>query len=981
MKKVKSDQFTTLLIIIAIFLITACLLTFNVISLPSLVIGDNFYWTSQNIQDILGPRIIRETYLGDIAVVSTFKSGFIFPISYFFSMLNLPISIIFPFMFYFLSMISFYSLTKEFIHNKIFRILISVLYVINPVTPYYFSSLLNAFVIIFLPLILKFFMKSLTFIESSPSPQTNKHFICASIFSALAVSAHEQFFLSYCLLFCFLLVTFTFYWIQKYQLEWLSIRKYFINIIAFFVVFIVINIPLFLSLYNLQSAPLSTYFSGRFNDFFSNIQYTYSTVNPLTLFRFGGDAGTGLGTSGWYDVNSLTNVFGYTTLILFSISIYLTFKNKNNSSKRIFAIMNILLFFLTFTILLFMQILSTNSDLAKLFFNFLLQSWESPSKLRILLILSALTTILVFFQKIENCSFEKRKILTGIIVMPILFSTIVYNSPWLVNYLGETPLQEVADNLEWGELYDSRYAEMSKLLSEEFSDSRGIILPYTHKTELYAPPKYRLLQLVSTINQEITKFTKLENISWSKLLGSLSIKYVVIEDDFEFGPELIFPKMEKNELIIILDEIKNSQEFKIIRKANNFTIFENTNFLPEVYSTSNFVFYDEINTIKYAMQFLDFNSLPVSLPFEVQNQNLVIPAPVNEDVFELFAFSLSNDISNSDLNVTMIHNGEEVVLTMAKINEIDDIDVYYSKQLLSSGDQIGNSFLDSLTLEKQIQELILNSSKYALGSFCDFKMDFTVKVFSRGELDNLAPNVIFGVGEKEYLLFFHDDGYVELGISKNNTYISFFNQIVGFCLQDEHDSIDVTISRNLDQIQVYINEEFITSFSLGSKTVDLSFASEQSIYVFSNITINNKKTFNFVAINNASNLNQFEVLYNSPTSSSLNVKNPETVFCVVSQYLFTDLSKVTIGSSVKTQANNFFSGWLINGKEINSEQINIKIETERENFTVYVTIFSVIATYILLFYFITPLNKIFLSPLLTSFMRLRQKFRKEMLFE
>ena len=153
-----------------IFLGITIFLTFNVLSLPSLVVGDNFYWSRSTVTDLLGPQIVHQSYLGDISILSTFKNGFLFPLAFILNSFHLPITLIYPFLFYFLSMISFYFLSAEFLKRKYMRIIVSTIYVINPVIPYYFASLLYSFVLVFLPLVLKFFIRTLRQIDQQPGP-------------------------------------------------------------------------------------------------------------------------------------------------------------------------------------------------------------------------------------------------------------------------------------------------------------------------------------------------------------------------------------------------------------------------------------------------------------------------------------------------------------------------------------------------------------------------------------------------------------------------------------------------------------------------------------------------------------------------------------------------------------------------------------------------------------------------------------------
>jgi hypothetical protein len=106
-------------LVLFVFLGLTLFLTYQIITLPSLVIGDNFNWTPSNVLDILGPKIIRESYMGDIAVVSTFKTGFLFPLTFIVTSLNLPSTLVYPAFFYFLSMLSFYFLSKEFLSSQV----------------------------------------------------------------------------------------------------------------------------------------------------------------------------------------------------------------------------------------------------------------------------------------------------------------------------------------------------------------------------------------------------------------------------------------------------------------------------------------------------------------------------------------------------------------------------------------------------------------------------------------------------------------------------------------------------------------------------------------------------------------------------------------------------------------------------------------------------------------------------------------------
>ena len=130
-----------------------------------------------------------------------------------------------------------------------------------------------------------------------------------------------------------------------------------------------------------------------------------------------------------------------------------------------------------------------------------LKTWETPIKLRVIMLISVLTTVFWFFGMIEFSAIRgKRKFFVGLALTLLIVGTVVYNSPWLINYAGKTTLQEVSDSLNWGGLYNQTYVNAASQLEQQFQNQRGIILPYTHKAELYADPNSRIFQLVSSVN-------------------------------------------------------------------------------------------------------------------------------------------------------------------------------------------------------------------------------------------------------------------------------------------------------------------------------------------------------------------------------------------------------------------------------------------------------------------------------------------------
>ena len=600
---------------VTIFIVVALALTFNVISLPALVIGDNFNWTLQNIVDITGPKTIRESYMGDIAVFSTFKTGFLFPITYAIVFLTLPSTIVYPFLFYFLAMLSFYFLAKEFLKNNLLIILLSILYVVNPVTPYYFASLINAFSLVILPLGFKFFVRTLRDAqETSNQKKILKNLAITVFFLSLAVSANEQFILSIALILTLMVATLAVMQFKKRPNFWTFGKSLLVNLLVIAAVFCIVNAPLFVSTVNFQKAAWSSYFQGPSTArFFTTIDYTYGSADFATLLRFGGDSGTGFGQNSWYDSNIFTNIFGYTLFILFVASIVLLFLKKESLKKdRTFFVYVAVLFVVSFALLLLIKALPTLLGSVGASLDTLLKTWENPSKLRVVLLISALVTALVFFGKLEASAPRTRnKILTYSIVLLVALSTIAYNSPWLIDYAGQTTLKGISDANHWDGLYQQEIASVTDALDYQRSNQRAIILPYTHATELYASPGSRLFQIVSQVDEVVSRLIPEDNVQWSKTLGMLSIKSVAVKSSISSNGSLIFPNVAESDLSETLSSIKNDAGFSAVSQVGDYQILNNRNALPMIYASSHYVFYDDIGTLKYSFNYVNFDDLPI----------------------------------------------------------------------------------------------------------------------------------------------------------------------------------------------------------------------------------------------------------------------------------------------------------------------------------------------------------------------------------
>ena len=949
-------------IVAAVLLIVCFFLTYNILPLPSLVIGDNYYWTKQNVVDVLGPTVIRESYLGDIVVLSTFKNGFLFPLSYLLSALNIPLTLIYPFLFYFLSMLSFYAFSTEFLTKKFWCLVVSAMYVINPITPYYFTSMLYAFALVFLPLALKFFIRTLREIGRQPKPSyASRNFMISAMFLSLSVSAHEQFFLSAAVISIYLILTFIVICLRRYGRTRYFVRVSAINILLFASVFLIVNIPLLLSVNSINRAPLATYFKGSLGDFLGNIQYCYATANPITLFRLGGDSGVGLGQNSWYDSSAFTNLFGYALFVVFLASILLLILRKDlGRTDKTFFSMNILLFINSILLIEFMEYLPSNSVLSEKLFSFVLQTWESPTELRVILLLSLLTTTLIAFKKLETYGkTRKTRIIRGTAVIFLIASVVLYNSPWLITYAGYTPLQQISENLNWGNLFNQGYSELANLLVEEYSNQRGVMIPYTHEAELYLPPNFRLFQLVSAVNDQTTELTQGISVPWSKILGLFSVQHAVLSKVFQPNELLIFPKPFDNNITSVLGDIENDSGLKFQEQQGNYTIYENQNSLPILYATRTYVFYDDTSTLKYALQLTDFQDLPVFLDSGGQTNQLNIPSFISSDTYRVYALRPTNDSSASTLNLIVTSNGQnEETLSLNKTATLNNIDVFSTDCLLSPGDIVKVPGSNMWTGTQQFDDMVLKSTSFPLGEYGSFILNFTVNVSQWGQYNFQGPRVLIDTGSSTYFIILHDNGYLELADLQGGSYTSdVMTNYVGNELNGEN-KLNITVSRAFDEVNVYVDSNLEMSFPTETSLATVSLSSEDSVSEFSGISVQTGDILRLFAIRQVSEEPVFSVQQEGPDESALTVSNGGSDYAVVDQYLYTGLQEMeTPAANNAVQANVFFKAWIVNATNSDSKETSIRIGIPSSQMTVGLTAVSIAFTYLMLIMTITPFRK------------------------
>lgn len=947
---------------IVVFFVITLFLTFRSVLLGDIVIGDNFYWSSSTVDDLLGAQVIHESYLGDISILSTFKNGFLFPLATILNSVNAPLTLIYPFLFIFLSMFSFYLLSSEFLEKQYIAIVVSILYVVNPVVPFYFMSLLLAFAVVFLPLAFKYFIRTLRDVESgSLSWISSKVLLCAA-FLALSISAHGQLLPSVAIISVFFLVTFLFSVFFKYGFNKRVIWFGCSNISLFLVVLLLVNLPLVLSLGTSFNSSLSTYYTGRLDDFTGNVLSTYKTASVDTLLRFGGDSGLGLGQNAWFDSGSFLNIFGYVIFALVFVSLIFLLRSKGFAkSDKIFFIMSSLLFLVSFSLILFIKYLPSNTGLLEILFSLPLQSWESPTKLRLIMFLSALVLTFLAFQKLQIFSlFSKRnKLLAWIIVCIVVSSTVAYNSSWVINSFGNLGFEQVSDNLNWGSLSDEKYTRIVNFLEENFTTDRGIIIPYTHKAELYSPPNFRVLQLVSEVNSQLFHLSQGSSVPWSKVVGLLSAKYVVINNgDYNPYELALFPKVYDQNLTRVKQEMGTERGLDLLCKEDNFSVYANSNSLPKLYASNYYVIYDQVSSLPYAMRLVNFSDLPVFISSESALNEFVFPRSLCPADYNVYAASIENTNEESNLLLQKVSRDEVELIALKKNTDVKGLNLYSTQGNFLPGDSI--SFSSSSWINSQkLDSLVLNSTSHLLGTYGSFMVNFTVNVLENGGYSFLSPRVLIDLDNStRYFVIFHDNGVIELSLMQDNIFYSgVISKIADYALKSSSDSIDVMVRREFDIVEVFVNGELSLSFPINTVKASVFLSSESSISNFTDVRVQTNNVVRLFATKSTINHLDFVVIKDSPIQSVLRVFNGSSDYAVVNQYLNTPLRNIKtplINSAII--ANIFFNGWIVQPAD-QTKEVDFEISFQNSEFTLVLTSFSILFTYSVIIFSVFPVSR------------------------
>lgn len=402
-----------------------------------------------------------------------------------------------------------------------------------------------------------------------------------------------------------------------------------------------------------------------------------------------------------------------------------------------------------------------------------------------------------------------------------------------------------------------------------------------------------------------------------------------------------------------------------MEKSEDYSIFENQNALPLLYATKHFIFYDDISTLKYAFQLVNFSDLPAFLGDGGRNNEFVVPMSVERDKYELNALAISDENKDNNLTLVVANDRNSREITLKKTTKIGNVDVFSTIDQLSPGDTVRVPESETQKYTDHVAEVILNSTSFPIGGYDSFTLNFTTNILQNGKLSFLGPRVLLDTGTEKYFIIIHDDGLLELATQQNGVFNSaVMTRFVGYKLDKPSSFVNVSITRAFDEVQIYLNGEPAFSFPIEAQAATVSLASEQSTSKFSNIAITKQRILRLFAERQISSNPTFVVQKNSPEESDLAVTSGGSNFVVVSQYLYTQLKKVENHADViEVRANVFFKGWILNSTSLLEEE-SINIGTEGEQITTGLTVFSIISTYLMLMLTVAPIRNRVVSILL-----------------
>jgi hypothetical protein len=215
--------------------------------------------------------------------------------------------------------------------------------------------------------------------------------------------------------------------------------------------------------------------------------------------------------------------------------------------------------------------------------------------------------------------------------------------------------------------------------------------------------------------------------------------------------------------------------------------------------------------------------------------------------------------------------------------------------------------------------------------------------------------VLIDNGVANYFIILHDRGYVELAVLKDNVFYSaVIFQIADYSLLNPANSINVNVTRQLDEVVVSVNGKKYLTFPIEPIIANISLASEKSMSKFSDITLTENSVFRLFATRQDSTPISFSTQTVGSERSSLAIINAAatTDFAVVLQYLYNNQRQINL-PSVGIHNNEIFQGWIVNSSQLQPNQ-EISITLENLQLSYGVTALSIAFTYAILLYAIIP---------------------------
>ena len=919
-----------------ILVLASLLLSINALRVPDLVGVDKSYMYSTKI---FGEHLkyslslITPNYMRSVRMYYSIFDPLINAISYILVLWGLPRTIIYPFIFYLISMCSMYLFLRDFISSKYISILGAILYAINPVTPFYYPSISAPFAVALLPIVFKYFIRVVEGIISSELRVFYKN----AILLALSLFA--------CLSFHFQMLPVAVYILGLsgimyliFNMKMKNFKSIIIRISMLLVLVVVAMIPLLYSSLVSSSISSSIAYVKKISpeSTLKDIRYTYATAG-LPTFRLAGDQSTMSNKLGYDRMDNYINVAGYVYFYSFIFTVPVAFKISSRDKKlRVFILVLLLVYITSILTILFVRFSANTRYGETLAATVFFKSIRSPVKLRVYGYLAALSNTLILLDYL-HCNLRRYRnyIIRGVaatLIVLTLFSMFIYSLPVAVNQLEGLPHLRPKEN--WVFL-------VSWINNETDPNDRGIILPYDHFAELYSPPWFRVAPLVSNVpyNEWLDKAYR-EEVLLSRILGLASIKYVILDTYWYYrGWGILLASPDIN--ISRLEAILNSDS-GLTRKCElgQFKVYENAFTLPLEYLTNNYILVNDDEGLLSTLKDLPLNNHY----YVVMDLNTISRVkPISELKLDNVTLHITSgrplrtiNIAGKKYNATKIVHDDIVgygsIFHLSNIS-ISDIQLL-SEKLLSEGE-----------LRVFKRTLIAEDQFVYLGSFSDFILKTDIFILRPGSKTWESAVIELASTTTNYTVYliFHTNGWLELAENISGTYIP--NVIVKH-IGISNAKFSVSIHYENGKIQVFIQDRQLLKYNVKvSREYKVLVGAKKSRVQYNNLDITGYMV--------------------KPHFSAIIQGAPFYIY--VYQYIYNPnyrIRGVSVLNAQPLMVNGFSNGWFI---DQNIDDLNIdKIEVILPQDIVFrhiLIIYSICITVLFFFPFISDrfLWKIFIS--------------------